>query len=282
MMRAAAVLAVLAAASALPAQQLEIHSEFLRVDPHGEILSIDRTPEPREILSPALARNAFFSFHVVVRSPRINYFLFAGANPENAVKTAVYQEEFARHGADWVPDALRPVELPHFAVIPDPQSEAPEQSARAYLVEVWVPADAPVGRMRLEIQVKAGGWTVWPMELRILPAVVPSARVRSPQRLPAAELRADEAAMAPLLEYLGRHGEGPGTAKPAMSAAPTGPPRSLREVIRRNAEQDMALARTLDPAALVPALNAKLATVGGGEWYLGVRDLLYRMASEGR
>lgn len=274
-----------AAAAALPfalcAQTVTLRSEFLRADPRGEILTVDATPQARELISPAVVRNAFATFQIVVQSPRINYFIFAGSNPEDVFRLAVYQEEFAQHGEEWIPDALKPVELPHFGVIPDPASVAPGQAARVYVLDVWVPADAPVGRTRLEVQVKAGVWTVWPMEVRILPAVVPAARVRSAEPLPGPEFRADEAVMAPLLEYVGRHGEGPGQS-PGRPASAAGAPRTLREIIRRNAEQDMALARTLDAAQAVPAIKAKLGTVGGGEWYLGVRDLIYRMASAAR
>ena len=48
-------------AGQLGSQTLEIHSEFLRVSPQGEILDVDATPKPREILSPAVARNGFAS-----------------------------------------------------------------------------------------------------------------------------------------------------------------------------------------------------------------------------
>jgi len=246
------------------------------VDPGGAILAQDTTPQPRELLSPAVVRNAYASFLVVVESPRINYFLFAGSNPENVFRVAIYRAEFAQHGEDWIPDALKPVELPHFGVIPDPESLAPRQSARVYLMDVWVPADAPVGRTRLEVQVKAGTWIIWPMEVRILPPVVPVERPRSAAPLPDPRMRADESAMAPLVEFVGRHGEGPAAEVPPAPAP--GSPRTLRDAIRRNAEQDMALARTLDEQAAVAALKAKMAAAGGGEWYLGVRDWIYRSA----
>jgi hypothetical protein len=268
----------LPAALPLAAQTLTLRSEFLRVDPRGEILAQDATPLPREILSPAVVRNAFASFHVVIESERGNYFLFAGSNPDNIFRVAVYQENFARRGEDWIPDALEPVKLPAFGVIPDPQAAITGQTARAYLVDVWVPPDAPVGRTRLEIQMKAGGWTIWPMEVRILPARVPALRYRSSAPLPDPALRADESATAPLVDYLGQHGEGP-EARRGLSRPPADAPRSLREVIRRNAEQDMALARRLDPKALVPELKGKVAAGGSAEWYLGVRDLIYRLSA---
>jgi len=50
-------------------QSLRVLSEFQRVDPFGDVVAVDRTVNPREILSPAVARNAFASFHVAVSVP---------------------------------------------------------------------------------------------------------------------------------------------------------------------------------------------------------------------
>src|SRR5437667_9059574 len=60
----------LIAAARLAPQTVNVYSEFLRVNPRGEILAADATPKPREILSPAVVRNGFASFQIVVRSPR--------------------------------------------------------------------------------------------------------------------------------------------------------------------------------------------------------------------
>jgi hypothetical protein len=261
------------AAGSLAAQTIEVRSEFLRSDPRGEILSSDATPRPREILSPALVRNGFTSFHVVVRSDRINYFLYVSANPPDILKTAVYKEIFTRRGDQWIPDGLKPVKSPDFAVIPDPELEAPDQSARAYLLDVWVPPDAKPGRVRLEVQVKAGGWVIYPMEVRIVDAKVPEIQRVSRDPLPGVEAPAYEAVLAPLEAYLnGDHG----------GAAPRKKiPGTIREAVRRNAEQDAALARTLDHAQLEPAIKIRTeAKQSNGEWYLGVRDLIYRLAGE--
>lgn len=270
----------LAASAAMPlcAQTLRLQTEFLRINPRGEILAVDQAPNPRELISPAVVRNSWASFQVVIESARGNYFLFAGSNPENAFRINVYEEVFAKRGDEWIPDALKPVTLPAFGVLPDPASGIAGQSARVYLMDVWVPPDAPVGRTRLEVQMKAGVWTIWPMEIRILPAVAPAPR-RSRAPLPGPELRAVESVMGPLVEYMGQHAEGPG-ASPLPEADPVPPvPRTLREVIRRNAEQDMALARTLDPATLMPQLKERVAPARGGEWYLAVRDWIYKRAA---
>lgn len=263
----------LMASARLASQTLEVHSEFLRVNPRGEILAVDATPAPREILSPAMVRNGFASFHVVVRSQRpTSYFLLAGTNPPDILRTAIYKEKFVKRGEDWIPDALELLRPPNFEAIPDAGAAVPGQTASVYLLDVWVPPEAPAGTVRLEVQLKIGEWIIYPMEVRVLPARVPAiAGVASP--LPGIEQRADEAAMAPLLDYMDGHGKE--TRRVSMA-----PPRSVREVIRRNAEQDMALARVLDSKALLPTLKVKLAPAAmGGEWYLGVRDLIYRLSS---
>lgn len=281
--RASLALLAWIASGPLAAATVEIHSEFLRVDPHGEILSIDRTPHPREILSPGVARNAFASFQVVVRSEKpTSYFLFVSANPPEVLGMTLYKEDFARREGDWIPDTLLPFRSPNFGAIPDGESNIPGQTACAYLLDVWVPPDAPVTTVRLEVQLKVGVWIIQPLEMRVLAARVPAAR-GTPGALPEIGGRADEAALGPFLRYMGPRGEGPRAAGAARSAqAPKrAAPRTLREAIRRNAEQDMALARTLDPKTLAPALRKKQAeSGGGGEWYLGIRDLIYRLGSQ--
>ena len=56
--------------------ELEIYSEFQRVDPFGRIISNDRAQRPREILSPAIPRNGFASFHIVVTAPPVRAIFF--------------------------------------------------------------------------------------------------------------------------------------------------------------------------------------------------------------
>src|SRR5262249_12902406 len=257
------------AAARLVSQTLEVHSEFLRVNPQGEILAADATPKPREILSPALVRNGFASFQIVVRSPRpTNYFLFVGSNPPNVFRTEIYKETFVKRGDDWIPDTLEPLRSPNLDSIPG--GGVPRQTACAYLLDVWVPRDTPAGTVRLEAQLKVGDWTIYPMEVRILPVTVPAtAKLGDP--LPEIGGRLDEAVMAPLLAFLNGKPSGPAGRRA---------PQTLRDVVRRNAEQDMALARALDSGALRSLFRQKLEAPSlGGEWYLEVRDLIYRESS---
>jgi hypothetical protein len=137
----------------LPAQSLQVFSEFQR-DPDG-------LPPPREIISPAVARNAFATFRVVIAAPaNTTYFLFVGANPPGIVETQLYKENAAY---------LEPVRSPGFGVIPS------GQTTREYILDVWVPRRAEQGRrVRIELQLKTGAWQIYPMELRVQSAAVPA------------------------------------------------------------------------------------------------------------
>lgn len=266
-------IACLLTAGSLTGQTLEVHSEFLRVNPQGEILSLDKDPKPREILSPAMVRNGFTSFHIVVRSERpASFFLFASANPPNVLQTKIYRERFVKRGEDWIPDTLELLEAPNFGAIPDSDG-IPGQTAAAYLLDVWTPPDAPPATIRIEAQLKVADWVIYPMEVRVLTARVPEI-AETASELPAIEMRADESAAGPLLAFLDKPGE------IVRKRREERIPHTLREVIRRNAEQDIALARQLEAQSLAPALKQKIASSrGGGEWYLGVRDLIYRFST---
>lgn len=263
-------------------QSVAVFSEFQRIDPFGQIVEIDRAQRPREILSPELPRNAHTVFHVAVTAPEgTSYFLYAGSNPANIVETKIYKESFVETAHGWIPDGLTLLRPPYFGVMPDATARIPGQTTRCYLLDIWVPPDAPVQRVRLEVLLKVGVWFVAPMELRIVAARVPphGGSGKLMQRpLPDPGERADSPAVECLAEYL-------------MCRPQTwdGGVRNLRDVVRRDAEQDMALARAGGPAAasklwLLAAdgiaewqrRNPAFPTWRGAEWYLGVRDWLLR------
>jgi hypothetical protein len=260
-------------AVALRAQTLEIYSELQRVDPFGNIVAADRAEHPREILSPAVARNGFASFHVVVSvPPATNYFLYVVTNPLNACRVALYKEHFVKTPKGWIPDALAEVRrLPDFGVMPDPDENIPGQNTRVYLLDLWIPPDADVARFRLEVQLKVGYFVVRPMEVRVLAARVPNIAAPNhltPAALPPIELSADAAAAAPLDGYIAGDRE-----------LPDVHPQTVRAMIRRNAIQDMALAGLLDRNRAGPKaiqdLHDRAQRSAGAEWYLRIRDLVY-------
>ena len=150
----------------LSAQSIEVYSEFARLDRSSELM------ERREIISPAMARNGYSTFQVVVNARKgASYFLFCETNPEQIVDARLYKV-----GPDV--QALSPVRSPNFGVIPD------GETSRQYLLDVWIPPDAEPGRrVRLELQLKVGDWIVYPMELRIQKATIPLLRGEAPVSL---------------------------------------------------------------------------------------------------
>ncbi len=229
--------------------------------------------DPREILSPAVARNGFTSFQVAVSvPPGENYFLYVVPNPVSACRVFVYKEHFVATSAGWIPDRLTELQrLPDFGAMPDPDDGIPGQTTRVYLLDLWLPPNADVARFRLEVQLKMGDWTVSPMEVRVTSLRVPDLPSGPGGALPPVEAPADTAAMAPFAAYLA----GAPLALPEK-------PATLRDVIRRNAVQDMALARGDAPAGFAArALDLFRLDAGrpprpfGAEWWLRLRDWIF-------
>jgi len=268
------------APSVLLAQSIEIYSEFQRPDPYGQIVSMDRAAEPREILSPGVARNAFASFHIAVSVPENeSYLLYVASNPRDACRVALYKEHFEKTAKGWVPDRLTELRsLPDFGVMPDPDDRVPGQNTRVYLLDIWIPPNADVARFRLEVQLKVADWTVRPMEIRVLAARVPdlTAKDGPPAGLPPVGQPADSAAEGPLSDY----------AASRTALAYSSAPDTLRAIIRRNVIQDMALAASLHAKPVGPDTLAQRRSAAprdaGAERYLRIRDLVYAEASRRR
>jgi hypothetical protein len=141
-----------------------------------------------------------------------------------------------------------------------------------------------VQRVRVEVLVKIGrGWLMYPMEVRVTPAVAPAVEERH-VALPAPAERADAPVYGPFRNFLCNKREKSRDER-----------LSVRRLIHRNALQDMALARALDDgqhgefrAKLLE--RAGIADRGGWcksplrmmergpEWFLRVRDWIYRQA----
>lgn len=271
------------------AQDIRIYSEFQRFDPFGNPIAADRDFVPREILSPAMARNGHLSVHVVITGRTgSNYFLYAATNPPGILKVKIYREHFTPCANGFCPDWLTPEPSPSFGAIPelisDPRHPAMNrQTSRSYLFDIWAKPDTPPRRVRVEALIKAGTWYVAPMEVRIVAPTVPAA---SAARRDGGGITAED--VAPL--------DAPASATAAIQLSrylgglsPEWPPRllRLRDVIQRNAAEDMLLARSLEPGQGAengpefPELNLlswfRLSYPHvGAEWYLKVRDFLYR------
>lgn len=258
------------AVSPLPAQTVRIFSEFQRIDPFGEVLAIDRSPSPREIISPAMARNSFASFHIAVSvPPGQNYLLYVQSSPPGILTAQLYKEQFLHYRGNWIPDTLQEVRMPAFGVVPDGLISIPGQTSRDYLLDLWAPPDAEVGRrVRVEVLLKMGTWVVAPMEVRIMAPVLQAPPDATAGPLPALNDPADSAAVRGLALHF------TGTIEWNRN-----PLLSVRDLLRRNAQQDMLLAAS-HPSPLIWFHAAGQIANGwgmfptGAEWYLRIRDLL--------
>lgn len=260
-------LALLAAAAA-GAQPIRVYSEFQRIDPFGNVVAADKAAHPREILSPAIVRHANTSFHVAVEVPKGQQaFLHVQQNPDRTLDYQVYREVFTKTANGWIPDALTPVSLPYTIVLPEAQNPIPGQTTAVFLLDLWAKADTPAQRMRFEVLLNSGDlWIVYPMEVRVRAAAVPRID-RRPGTVPPVsagiELAARDA-------WCGAH-------------LSPGAPFTVRQVVRRNALQDAALARQANFDLLQHAGKDWCRTAVrppgdfGAEWYLRARDALFRL-----
>lgn len=277
-MKIRAVTALCFVAQLLGAQTVQVVSEFRRVDAKGMVIAQDAPGKPREILSPGLARNAYHTMRVIVRPPKPgSYAILLARNPEDS-GTMKFYRELPATPASGVPDKLQLVKVPYVF-------EA-GQEALTFLLDVWTPAESVVQRVRIEVQLNDGeGWVIYPMEARVLSAIVPKTKPRS-VLLPPPPVSTEASARLAMREYL--CGDSPATVPPSTT---------IRSLLYRNAQQDMALARALQLRLTKPKLADMIAKAAGAEnadfwcktpppttpidpeWYLRVRDLLYKESS---
>jgi hypothetical protein len=220
------------------AQPLSVYSEFANIDATGKVTA----PEsPREILSPALARNAFTSFQVVVQVPNgTKYQLYFAQNPENSVRVTLYRENGER---------LVPV---------DPPFEG--DSTQVFWLDLWTDRNAPVDRIKVEPQLHLNGdWVIYPMEGRVMNAIVPDGKWPS--------------GLAPPSEVMRSFACGTKAAPAAQGSDALIP--GLRF---RNAQQDVALAAKAPLAELQQRFGPCTDPAPTDpEWYFRIRDYLFRL-----
>lgn len=225
------------------AQPLLVYSEFARIDAKGKVTA---PAEPREILSPALARNAWESFQIVVEpsSESLPWQLYVAQNPENAVQVTLYRE-----AGD------------HLEKVSPPVSGSGTQ---VFWMEIFTARTAPVERIKVEPQLHINNdWVIYPMEGRIMDAVVPDA---PPAGWPTGVAEPGEV----------MRGLVCGTAVAAGTAPKEPTQTSLRF---RNAQQDRALAARAAKADLEQRFGTCDAPppADNPEWYHRVRDFVFRL-----
>jgi hypothetical protein len=222
-------------------QSVQVYSEFAQLNDAGEVVAPEN---PREILSPAVARNAFSSFQLAIQVRRgVKFLAYIGQNPDNAAKVSVYRRDAGK---------LVPVVVPYEGV-----------SSQVLWMDVWVDGEAPVRRVKIEPQIGIGGdWVTYPMEVRVTEASAVMGAAPAGQ------------AMSEPLDLMRAFLCG-GEARSLSGAIPLG-----AEFRFRNARQDVALARA-GSAALREELKKVMGGCSGSapadpEFYLRLRDVLLR------
>lgn len=260
-------------------QEIYVRSEFQRPAPGGTVYEADKMNQRgREVLSPPALRNAFTTVHVTLEAPAgTPVVLYIGLNPEDAIKPTLYLE---KHLAGGAPNGLEEVKTLPF------NGKIPENGALNFLLDMWVSADASVQRVKVEPQLWVPDrWIVYPMEVRILEMMVPK-HVYQPAKLPEPGFRSDAVIYPRMRELLC----GAAIANGGKLSSPT-----VFSLLDRNIAQDMALGRRLSRLSkprmeqifVAPTGKAqaedwcKAAQTGvlealPTEWYLRVRDFLYR------
>ncbi len=253
MTRCLALLAVSAAELAAQTMSARFLTEFRRMGADGDILAADAIGAPREIISPALIRNGYTSFHLVVTGPPgASFMLYIASNPDHVLRPVLHRVTGA--------DRLELVKLTESGKFND-------KGVSIYWLDVWTPGPTPVSRIRLEAQLNMGqDFVITPLELRVLAGTVPA------QAAPTVSARRPGHAAASAFALLDQTLCG----VPAESRAPAGEALSIMGKIMRNAGQDMLLARKLGAAADTKSWCAQPADRANPESYLRIRDAIWR------
>jgi hypothetical protein len=251
---------------AAAAQDVRVFSEFTRVNTRGDVVRADRAASYREILSPAIPRNGYSTFRVVISAPTgTGYTLAVGQNPEDAVELTVYREAYRNSGGEWVPDGIERVTLPYEGHL----GESPDrgQTAQSFLIDLRVDRDAPVRRIKVEPQVwMIDRWITYPMEVRVVEARVPDGSLATAVRADLA-LASDATVWAVYRNTLCR-----GPASGTLGAELSG-----RSLMARNASQDVRAVRAwkLSIAPFPRWCDPFRVNEKGPEWYLKIRDRIW-------
>ena len=255
------------------AQRLTVYSPLTRFDPFGEIVPADRgTRQPRDILSPGVPRNASTGVRLVAELAQPEaYEIEVGLNPDDVVGLTLYRELFTKVGDSWYPDELVRVPLPYRGTAAD--FAIPGQTAVSFWLDMKVPRDAPVDRIKVQPQLWSASidtWVLYPMEVRIQEPVATRQDIAFAE-LPSVDARADLFARGALDAALCGKKE---TATP--------PPAQLR--VGHLLHREGAALLALIPEHLSKSIRADWCATQdtlpsvGPEWFLRFRDRVYRAA----
>lgn len=271
---------IFTAAIACQAQRVLVYSPLTRIDPFGHVVKADRgTAEPRDILSPGVPRNGITPLRLVVamETPE-TYWLEVGQNPADTLRIKLWKEVFVETPQGWIPDTLQEVSHPYRGFASD--FKLPGQKAVSFWLEMTVPKDAEVDRMKVEPQLYVDSikdWIIYPMEVRVHPSQLPDGkRPGFGGPLPPLTAPAD-AALHPVLC---------GSTEKTVAVGQL----TNRERLRDYAAQDLRLLKdrtqlealflkVAGATDLKPWCKAPKTLPMGPEWYLRLRDAIYRAST---
>ncbi|MBC7925926.1 MAG: hypothetical protein H7039_09750 [Bryobacteraceae bacterium] len=273
----------LAFALELPGQRVHVYSPFTRIDPLGEVVRADRgSVEPRHILSPGVPRNGTTPVRIVVDFDKPQtYWLEIAQNPENAVKVRLYKENFVETQDGWMPDTLAEVSNPYRGFAED--FRIPGQKVVTFWLEMTVAKDALVDRIKVEPQLYIDAvkdWVVYPMEVRIQEPVLPD-RKPLKEGTPVSLTAPSDSVAHSLICGADEQEDG-------NSGQLTSRERLYRYVaqdlafVDQRARLDELFQRATGSAGLKKWCEAPQTFPSGPEWYLKLRDAIYRAAGAGR
>ena len=231
--------------SAACAQSLRVYSEFAQIETTPDAAGKVTAPaEPREILSPAIARNAFSSFQVVVEVPQgTPYQLYVAQNPENAVEVTLYLENG---------DKLEKVSQP-----------ATGDHTQVFWMDLWTARDAPVARIKVEPQLHVSNdWVIYPMEARVMEATAGEVGKK---------IGGTDSPFEVMKGFLCRPG-------PVIDYGAVRNPPNVSSMRVRNSVQDLTLAKDAPRAELQTLFGSCSSPAPSDpESYLRIRDYLLRL-----
>jgi hypothetical protein len=144
---------------------LQVGDEWVSRDPFGKIKPADVTAEPcvlggEDARALGVARNAYASFRLWVMGVgeyRLNVEAESGIEVD-VFRAWYHRMDSAEETSSYCTDALIPLPFGTPQCLPDPDNQIDAQTHQEFWVDVFVPADTPVGQsvIRIELEAKTG------------------------------------------------------------------------------------------------------------------------------
>ncbi len=154
--------------------ELRMLPTFVRPDPFGGVVEIDRPGAKwSDAIKLTAARGGYASFHLVAKVKPESEYEVSLSFP---LATDLYREWFHFNTPDkkYYPDALVPAGSSYRSKLPEPDNRIPGQTAQAFWVDIWIPASAEPKVYRGKARLSSGSQhTAVPIEISVTAAVIP-------------------------------------------------------------------------------------------------------------